>query len=114
MAFEPEIDPAIGRLRPDFAALSITVRDGRNGPTDAELTRAKNSLSANAIYSRDSQESLANIYGSSLAQGESIDDVVNWPANIEAVTRDDVVALSRQTLDINASVTGWLLPEEGQ
>ncbi|MEQ1820268.1 MAG: pitrilysin family protein [Terricaulis sp.] len=86
----------------------------RNGPTDAELTRSKNSLAANAIYSRDSQESLANIYGSSLAQGESIDDVVNWPANIDAVTRDDVIALSRQTLDINASVTGWLLPEEGQ
>ena len=98
----------------EAAADAVIAEFLRNGPTDAELTRAKNSLSANAIYSRDSQESLANIYGSSLAQGESIDDVVNWPANIEAVTRDDVVALSRQTLDINASVTGWLLPEEGQ
>ncbi|MGD9508970.1 MAG: B3/4 domain-containing protein, partial [Geminicoccaceae bacterium] len=35
MLFEPEIDPAIWRLRPDFAAFSITVRDGRNGPADA-------------------------------------------------------------------------------
>lgn len=34
MAFEPEIDPAIGRLRPDFAALSVTVRNGRNGASD--------------------------------------------------------------------------------
>jgi hypothetical protein len=39
---------------------------------------------------------------------------VNWPTDIEAVTRDEVVTMSRQTLDINASVTGWLLPEEGQ
>ncbi|MCA8887173.1 MAG: insulinase family protein, partial [Hyphomonadaceae bacterium] len=78
------------------------------------LTRAKNSLAANAIYSRDSQESLANIYGASLAQGESIDDVVNWPTDIEAVTREDVMTIARQTLDLDASVTGWLLPEEGQ
>ena len=83
----------------------------RDGPTEAELTRARNLLTANAVYSRDSQESLANIYGASLAQGESIDDVVNWPADIEAVTRDDVAAIARQTLDINASVTGWLMPE---
>jgi len=86
----------------------------RDGPTEAELTRARNLLTANAIYSRDSQESLANIYGASLAQGESIDDVVNWPADIEAVTRDDVMTMARQTLDINASVTGWLLPEPEQ
>jgi len=38
MPFEPEIDPAIWRLRPDFAAFSITVRNGRNGPADAVST----------------------------------------------------------------------------
>lgn len=86
----------------------------RDGPTDAELTRAKSSLAAAAIYARDSQESLANIYGASLAQGESIDDVVTWGDDIEAVTRDEAMAVVRATLDINASVTGWLLPEEGQ
>lgn len=84
----------------------------RDGPTDAELARAKSSLAAAAIYSRDSQESLANIYGSSLAQGESIDDVVNWPADIEAVTRDEALGMARATLDLNSSVTGWLLPQE--
>jgi len=83
----------------------------RDGPTEAELTRAKSSLAAGAIYSRDSQETLANIYGASLAQGESIDDVVNWPTDIEAVTRDEALAMARATLNIDASVTGWLLPE---
>ena len=85
----------------------------RDGPTDAELARAKSSLSAAAVYARDSQESLANIYGSSLAQGESIEDVVTWGDDIAAVTREEALAMARQTLDLNASVTGWLLPPEG-
>src|SRR5690606_10355178 len=83
----------------------------REGPTEAELERAKSSLSAAAVYARDSQESLANIYGASLAQGESIDDVVNWPSNIEAVTREEALAMARSALDLDASVTGWLVPE---
>jgi len=98
----------------ETAADAVIATYLRDGPTETELTRARNLLTANAIYSRDSQESLANIYGASLAQGESIDDVVNWPADIEAVTRDDVMTMARQTLDINASVTGWLLPEPEQ
>jgi zinc protease len=52
------------------------------------------------------------MYGASLAQGESIDDIVNWGNDIQAVTRDEAIAMARQTLDINASVTGWLLPPE--
>jgi DNA/RNA-binding domain of Phe-tRNA-synthetase-like protein len=31
--FAPTIDPAIWQLRPDFAALSIVVRGGRNAPS---------------------------------------------------------------------------------
>jgi zinc protease len=85
----------------------------RDGPSEAELARAKSSLSAAAIYARDSQESLANIYGASLAQGESIDDVVTWGDDIDAVTRDEALAMARATLDVNASVTGWLMPPEG-
>jgi zinc protease len=85
----------------------------RDGPTEAELARAKSSLSAAAVYARDSQESMANIYGASLAQGESIDDVVNWANDIEAVTRDEVMTMARTTLDLDDSVTGWLLPPEG-
>jgi zinc protease len=87
----------------------------RDGPTDAELARAKSSLAASAVYARDNQESLATMYGSSLTQGESIDDIVNWANNIEAVTREEVMAIARQTLDIDHSVTGYLLgPEAGQ
>jgi zinc protease len=87
----------------------------REGPTDAELNRSRSSLAAAAIYSRDSQEALANVYGGSLAQGESIDDIVNWADDIERVTREEVMEIARATLNKDASVTGWLLPpEEGQ
>lgn len=96
------------------AAVDAVIADYlRDGPTQAELERAKSSLSAAAIYARDSQQSLAQIYGSSLAQGETIDDVVNWGVEIAAVTREEALAMARQTLDLNDSVTGWLLPIEG-
>lgn len=96
----------------EAAADAVIAAYLRDGPTDAELTRAKSSLAAAAVYSRDSQESMANVYGSSLAAGESIDDVVNWADDIGAVTRDEALAMARQTFDINQSVTGWLLPLE--
>jgi zinc protease len=80
------------------------------GPTEAETTRARNALAAGAIYARDSQETLANVFGSSLAEGESISDIVNWEANIRAVTPAEALAEARRALDVNRSVTGWLLP----
>jgi zinc protease len=86
----------------------------RDGPTDAELNRAKSSLAAAAIYSRDSQEALANVYGQSLVQGETMDEIVSWPTDIEAVTREEVMAIARETLIIDNSVTGQLLPLEAQ
>lgn len=111
------VTPADGvTLEAAEAALDAVVANYlRDGPTEVELARAKSSLSAAAIYARDSQESLANIYGASLASGESIEDVVTWGDDIAAVTRDEALAMARQTLDINASVTGLLLPaEEGE
>lgn len=85
----------------------------RDGPTDDELARAKSRLEAAAIYARDSQYSLAYIYGSSLAEGQSLDQIVTWPHLVESVTRDDVMAIARTTLDKDASVTGYLLPQSG-
>ncbi len=99
--------------RVEAAADTVLAEFLREGPTQAELARAKSSLAAAAIYARDSQESLANIYGASLASGESIEDVVNWGNDIEAVTAEEALTMARQTFDLNASVTGWLLPPEG-
>lgn len=98
----------------EAAADEVIAHFLRDGPSEAELTRSKSRLAAAAVYARDSQETLANIYGSSLAEGETMDAIVAWPDQIEAVTRDEVMAVLRQTFDINRSVTGYLLPEEGE
>jgi zinc protease len=76
---------------------------------DAEsIERAKTRLVAETIYSSDSQSSLARIYGSALAIGETIDDVRRWPVQIEAVTQDDLARVSEAVLVARRSVTGYL------
>ena len=82
------------------------------GSDDEIFEPAKSNLAAAAVYARDSQESLANIYGSSLAEGETLDAIVQWPERIEEVTREEAIEIARASLDINDSVTGWLLPPE--
>jgi len=101
----PQLEAAIDQVIAQFL---------HDGPTDAELNRAKSQLAAAAIYAQDSQEALANMYGSALVRGETMDEIVNWPDDIQAVTREEVMQAARSTLDINSSVTGWLMPPETQ
>lgn len=81
-----------------------------DGPSELELARARTRLVAETIFARDNQSSLARIFGSSLAVGETVADVLAWPERIEAVTRDAVVAAARRYLRPDRSVTGLLLP----
>ena len=68
------------------------------GITEEELARAKRSMIADAIYAQDSQQSLARIFGSALATGQSVETVQNWPAQLEAVTLADVQNAARTFL----------------
>jgi zinc protease len=54
------------------------------------------------------------MYGSGLVRGESMDEIVNWPDDIQTVTREQVVAAARNAIVLNNSVTGWLMPPEAQ
>jgi zinc protease len=72
------------------------------------VERAKTRLVAETIYSTDSQSSLARIYGSALAIGESIDDVRRWPGEIEAVLQADLASAAERYLIPRRSVTGYL------
>jgi zinc protease len=83
-----------------------------DGVDAAELERAKTRLVAESIYAQDSQFALARWYGASLATGQTIRDVQEWPQRIEAVRAEDVVAAARQWLDQRHAVTGYLLPTE--
>jgi zinc protease len=72
------------------------------------VERAKTRLVAETIYSTDSQSSLARIYGSALAIGETIEEVRRWPSDIEAVTRADLAGVAERFLVPPRSVTGYL------
>jgi len=72
------------------------------------IERAKTRLVAETIYSSDSQSSLARIYGSALAIGETLEDVRRWPDEIEAVGADDLAGVAERFLVPRRAVTGYL------
>lgn len=82
----------------------------KNGVTRDELTRAKNRLVAASIYALDSQAKLARSFGEALTTGQTVDDVLEWPQRIEAVTAEQVKAAAKHILDQRRSATGVLLP----
>jgi zinc protease len=86
------------------------------GVTGEELERAKNRMIADAVYANDSQRTLAQWYGASLAVGATVEQVSTWPERIRNVTAGAVRDTARRWLDKRSSVTGYLvkdsLPEE--
>jgi zinc protease len=68
-------------------------------------------MQASAIYSQDSLSGPANIVGTALAIGRSLDEVAAWPDRIGAVTPAEVAAAARAVLVERNSATGILLPE---
>jgi zinc protease len=64
------------------------------------------------IFARDEQASMANIYGSKLANGGSVEDITEWPDRIRAVTPEQVQAVAAKYLDPSIAVTSYLLPAE--
>ena len=86
-----------------------------NGFTDEEIERSRNSLAASAIYQRDSQAGMANLYGRTLAVGGTVEDVMNYPDDIRRVTADDAIAALRRVLGEDKNyIEAHLLPEEEQ
>ncbi len=84
----------------------------RRAPSEAltpeAIERAKTRLVAETVYSSDSQSSLARIYGSALAIGETIEEVRRWPSDIEGVTQGRLAAVAERYLVPQRSVTGYL------
>lgn len=76
--------------------------------SEAELARAKVQLISGLVYARDSQQSMAQIFGRAAALGHAPSDVLQWPNEIEAVTRDDIRAAAQAFLKPAHSVTGHL------
>ncbi len=81
------------------------------GVTVDEVEHAKRMLISDSIYSRDSQTSMARLFGVALTTGQSVADVLEWPERLEKVTLDQVNAAARKFLTVENSVTGLLLPK---
>jgi zinc protease len=105
--------PREGRILADSEAaidkaIELLLADG---PTDEEVARAKQRLSAAAAFARDSLRGPAMALGAALSIGRTIEDVETWPKRIDAVTREEVIAAAKAVLRIENSVTSILLPK---
>lgn len=106
ISLTPATGVSLDRL--EKAADKVIAAFLKSGPTAAELKRSQQRMRAAAIYARDSQESMANIYGYGLATGQSLESIYRWPETIEEVTADEVKAAANAYLTPERSVTGWL------
>ena len=80
---------------------------------DAEqLDRIKLQLRASEIYARDNVDGIANRYGRGLTSGLTVADVQAWPDVLQAVTAEQIIAVAKQVLRPEVSVTGWLMRED--
>lgn len=83
----------------------------KNGIPAEQFARIKTQIKAENIYAEDSVASLARRYGEALTTGLTIADVQEWPAVLDAVTQEDVLAAAAEVLDSRRAVTGWMMPE---
>ncbi len=99
----PDLESAIDKALADFLVKGID---------EGELRRAKTRFVAESIYSQDSQQTLARMYGSARVTGSTIEDVREWPKRIAAVTPEEIMAAAKAYLDRRRSVTGYLVREQ--
>ena len=84
------------------------------GLDEADVVRVRNSMAASAIYGRDSQEGMANTFGGWLAIGGKVEDLLNYPDDVRAVTKEQAEAAIRKVFaDGNNYIEAHLLPAEG-
>lgn len=82
-----------------------------HGVTQEELDRQRNSLLKSVIFERDSQTTLARLYGTVLSLGGKVEDIHEWPERISAVTVEDINRVARKYLRPHRSVTSYLRPK---
>jgi zinc protease len=107
----PNSGADLGEIEKAIDAEIALVRD--KGVTQEELDRTRNRMTAQATYLLDSQQSLAQIFGIALTTGQSIDGIKTWERDLASVTLADIQKAADTVFDLRASVTGILLPEQG-
>lgn len=101
----------------DIAIMRRTIREeidriASDGVPDDELDKAKNRSIKSLVFARDSQATMARIYGALLTTGGKVEDVNEWAGHIRAVTSEQVSAAATAWLNRNKATTAFLLPPE--
>jgi zinc protease len=99
----------MGRI--EAAIDQVITEISTNGVTADELELAKKRLRAEIVYAADSQSRLARLFGTALATGSSIEDVLGYSDRLSAVTAEEVKAVTAKYLRLERSVTGLMLPK---
>lgn len=102
--------PGVTLEQLEAAMDEVVAKLATDGPDELELARAKTRLTADAVYARDNQATLARIYGAAWATGMSVKDVNEWPDRVKAVTAEQVKDAAKRYLTLNRAVTGYLSP----
>jgi zinc protease len=98
----------------EAAVTAEIAKIAKDGVSDDELERAKNRFTRSMIFARDNQSGMARIYGTALTTGQSVADINEWPDRVRKVTPDQVRDAARKYLNLDGSVTGYLLPADGE
>ncbi|MDH3264132.1 MAG: insulinase family protein [Paracoccaceae bacterium] len=83
------------------------------GIDDAQFERIRFQIHAAEIYAEDDIQGLARRYGEALTTGLTLADIEAWPAVLDAVTKEEVMAAAAETFDRRRAVTGWLTGTAG-
>ena len=81
------------------------------GVTQEELDVARDSLVKSVYFERDSQTTMARLYGAVLSLGGTLEDIHQWPERLNKVTVDEVNTVARKYLKKSRSVTSFLRPQ---
>ena len=96
-----DLETAMDKVIGDVVAKGVTAK---------ELELARNQYIASYVYESDGIGALARRYGWGLVNGQSINDIEDWPNRLKSVTAEDVKIVAEKYLNSKASVTGWLEP----
>lgn len=84
------------------------------GFSEAETVRARNRLAAQAIYQRDSQSAMAQLYGANRVLGFAMEDIAAYPERVRSVTPQAALEAVRTVFGADRHyIEGHLLPADG-
>ncbi|NUB44922.1 insulinase family protein [Fertoebacter nigrum] len=104
--------PGVSLQEAEDAMDAVVAQFLKDGVEPEAFARIKTQLRAADIYARDNVDGLARRYGEALTTGLTVQDVQDWPAILQAVTPEDVMAAAEMVLDRRRAVTGWLMQDE--